>query len=93
VVLGGLADLRLRQRRIAEATEMLGAAEALLRQLCDREALAPLLCIRGRAELAAGERSRAVATLAEAEAMSAAMRAAPDTELGRGLAALRTALA
>jgi predicted ATPase/class 3 adenylate cyclase/Tfp pilus assembly protein PilF len=93
VVLGGLADVRLRQGRGGEATELLRAGEALLRELSDREVLATLLCIRGRAELAAGERSCAVATLGEAEAMAVAMRSSPDTELGRGLAALRAALA
>ncbi len=92
VVLGGLADLRLRQKRVDEATALLRAGEALLREVSDREVLAPLLCIRGRAELVAGHRSRAAATLAEAEAMAVAMRSAPDTELGRGLAALRSAL-
>ena len=93
VVLGGLADLRLRQGRVDEATELLRAGEALLRELSDREVLAPLLCIRGRAELVAGDRSRAVATLAEAEAMAVAMRSAPDTEVGRELAKLRASLA
>jgi hypothetical protein len=55
--------------------------------------LAVLLCVRGRAEAAVGERDRAAATLAEAESMATAMGSAPDTELGRGLAALRAALA
>ena len=77
----------------ANAIEMLRLGEALLRELSDREVLAPLLCIRGRAEVAVGERARAGATLAEAEAMATAMGATPDTELGRGLAALRAALA
>ena len=89
----GLADLQLRQGRVGEAIEMLRLGEALLRELSDREVLAPLLCIRGRAEAAAGERARAGATLAEAEAMATAMGATPDTELGRELAALRAALA
>ena len=93
LVLGGLADLQLRQGRVGEAIEMLRAGEALLRELSDRETLACLLCIRGRAEAAAGECDRAVATLAEAEAMATAMGSTADTELGRELAKLRAALA
>jgi len=93
LALAGLADLQLRQGRVGEATEMLRLGEALLRELSDREVLAPLLCIRGRVEVAVGERARAAATLAEAEAMATALGATPDTDLGRGLAALRAALA
>ena len=93
LALGGLADLRLRQGRAGEASEMLRLGEALARELSEREVLAPLLCIRGRAEVAAGERAGAAATLAEAEAMATAMGATPDTELGRELARLRAALA
>ena len=55
--------------------------------------LAPLLCIRGRVEVAVGERARAGATLAEAEAMATALGSTPDPEVGRELARLRAALA
>jgi len=93
VALSGLADLRLRTGCVGEAIEILRGAEALLRELSDRQALAPLLCIRGRAEAAIGERAAAGATLAEVESIAAAMGSTPDTELGRQLAALRAALA
>ena len=92
MVLGGLADIEHRQGRVRESIEILRKGEALLREISDREALAPLLCIRGRAEVAAGDRSGAAVTLAEAESMAKAMGSTPDTDLGRQLAALRAAL-
>ncbi len=92
-VLGGLGDLLARQGQVGEALEALRMGETLLREVEDREELAKLLCIRGRVEAGAGELTRATAALAEAESIAAAMRSAPDTELGRELATLREALA
>lgn len=92
-VLGGLGDLLVKQGQADAALELLRSGEALLRVVADREELAKLLCILGRAEVACGERARAGAALDEAETLAAAMGTTPDTDIGRELAVLRAALA
>jgi hypothetical protein len=67
--------------------------ESALRELGDRPELAKLLCIRGRANLAAGDAARAHGALAEAESHAATVGAAHDAGLDRGIARLRDALA
>lgn len=93
IVLGNIADLLVRQGRHDEAGQAFTQAEALLREVGDRMRLIWLLCGRARAEGDVGNRALAESTLGEAEALAAAIGAAPDSELGREIAATREGLA
>jgi predicted ATPase/class 3 adenylate cyclase len=93
VALGKLGDLLLGQGRVAEAREKLREGEALLRGLGDALELATLLCVRGRADLAAGDGDAARRALVAAEATATAAAAGPKTLLSREVAKLRAALA
>jgi len=62
------------------------------RELDDQPLLADLLCIRGRVELARGDRLAARAALAEAERIAAATNADAGSGLGRRLERLRQEL-
>jgi len=92
LAIGGLAALALRQGRIEESASRLAEAEAMLRELDDQPLLADLLCIRGRVELARGDRLAARAALAEAERIAAATNADAGSGLGRRLERLRQEL-
>ncbi len=68
-------------------------AESVLREVGDKHYLALLLCGRAELERRAGDAVAARATCAEAQSLAAETRAGPDSELGRRIAALETALA
>jgi len=92
MVLGSLGDMHARLGQFREAIDSLRVGEALLREVGDREGLAKLLCVRGRAEMSAGERERAGDALAEAESLAAAIGSHPSSELGREISMLRQAV-
>jgi predicted ATPase/class 3 adenylate cyclase/Tfp pilus assembly protein PilF len=91
--LGILGELLAREGRFDEARELLQRGESLLREVGDQLGLVSLLCDRGRAEVAAGDLHAARAALASAETVAKAMGAGPDSEVGRGIVALRDTLA
>jgi len=93
LTLAALGELLLRTGTMDEAFAALRSGESALRELGDGLELAKLLCIRGRADLVAGDRERARAMLAEAESHAAKVGQAGDAELSRGIAKLRKALA
>jgi predicted ATPase/class 3 adenylate cyclase/Tfp pilus assembly protein PilF len=93
VDLGRLSQLLTKQGRFSEGREALRAGEALLREVGDRLALAFLLCKSGHTELAGNDVDAARAALAAAEEVVEAMGAGPDSEAGRAVAKLRSALA
>ena len=92
IVLGTLGSLHAKRGRLDEAREALTAGEAILRALDDPTQLAVLLCARGECERLAGNLPAARAHLAEAETGAAGTAAGPETDLGRAIANLRTAL-
>ncbi len=75
------------------AREAFAQAESVLREVGDKHYLALLLCGRAELERRAGDAVAARATCAEAQSLAAETRAGPDSELGRKIAALDTALA
>jgi ATP/maltotriose-dependent transcriptional regulator MalT len=87
-----MGSLLMREGRAEEAIASVRTAEAILREIADREELCKLLCVRGRIELVLGEAGRAREALAEAEALVQAMESTPDSETGREVAALRAAM-
>ena len=93
MILGGLANLLVRQGRISEAKEALGAGETLLKKIGNSPELAELLCTKGHTEVAAGDLDPARAALGQAETVVAAIGAAPGSELCREITKLRAALA
>lgn len=92
-LLGLRAGLLAQRGQFVEAREALRTGEALLREARDQVGHASLLCAWVRTELAAGERPAAHAALAAAQALADEAGAGADSELGRELAALRSALA
>lgn len=92
-ILGYLGDLLAREGRLSEARDAFQAGQMLLRQVNDRLALAAITCIRGRAEVTAGDIDLALCALTEAETMAAEVGAGPDSVLGHEIAKLRETLA
>ena len=86
------AELLLRQGRLAEARAALTESESLTED-GDVEQRAELLCLRGRLDLAENDVEAARRALAEAEASPGAAHAGAGTQVSRGIAALREALA
>jgi predicted ATPase len=91
--LAALADLLTGEGQLAEAVENLRQAEAILRAIDNPFELANVLCVKARAELAAGHEDLAQATLAEAESIAVRIAARPDSELIREIAKVRQSLA
>ena len=75
-----------------EARALLAEGEAQLRAVDEKLELMSLLCLRGRLELAAGESTRAQATLAEADSGARALDLDADSKLWKEIAALREAI-
>jgi predicted ATPase/class 3 adenylate cyclase len=88
-----LGQLLTTRGRFGEAREALSMGEALLREVGDRLTLAVLLCQSGYTELAGNDVNAARAALAAAEEVVETMGAGPDSEAGRAVAKLRSALA
>ena len=86
----GLLDAR--QGNFDAARHSLDAGEALLHAVADRMSLGILLCSRAETEHLAGSADAAKAKLAEAAAITAAVGAGPDSELGLALARVRNLL-
>ena len=91
--LGTLGDLLIGEARLDEALETLRQGEAMLRQIDNPFELASLLCIKGRAEFAAGHHDRARTTLDEVESIAVRIGARSDSELVREIAKARQSLA
>jgi predicted ATPase len=89
MVLGHLGLILEEQERTPEAFRAIEAAIEIATELEDRSLVARLLCSRAGCEDAAGAR----ATLAEAETIARTLEMAPESELARELAALRTRIA
>jgi tetratricopeptide (TPR) repeat protein len=92
-LLGSLAKVLTRLGRVEEASEALRAGEALLRKIGDLYDLARLLCLRGHAELSAGDLDAARSTFAETERLAEEMGIEPDSALGQEISRLRESLA
>ena len=88
-----LGELFLLQGHADDALAAFAQAEAVLRQVGDKHYLALVLCGRGELERRAGHPDSARATCAEARSLAADTGAGSDSELGRRIAALETALA
>jgi len=87
--LGTLGELLLRHGRPELGAQTLALGIRLLREVGDRLYVAKLLCSQGSADLARGDRSAARAALDEAEIINTELGAAPVSDLGRRIAALR----
>jgi predicted ATPase/class 3 adenylate cyclase/Tfp pilus assembly protein PilF len=93
IVLGSLGDLLSAQGEGSAALEPIRSGEALLHQAGDVLEVAKLLCIRGRVELAIGEKASARRTLADAAEAARSIGAGTSSELGRALSKLTLMLA
>lgn len=91
-LLGQLGDALLGVERRREASRALDEGVALLREVGAQLQLAKSLCVRGMLEAAEQRGDQARRTLAETEAIASAVRAGADSDLGRSLARLRTAI-
>lgn len=91
--LGHIGDILVERGRAAEAGPYIDRGVALLRELGDRLSLAAVLCIRGIAAAATGDRAQALDALHEAETLAEAVGALPESETGRAIAQLRDRLA
>ncbi|MEM7244450.1 MAG: protein kinase [Acidobacteriota bacterium] len=87
-----LGNLDLDLGRLEEARTSFEETIALVQRMGDRGTLGLALCGRGHCQQRAGEHEAAVATLAEAEAVSVELGVGPDSELGKALAKLREEL-
>jgi tetratricopeptide (TPR) repeat protein len=88
-LLGALAALSLSEGRINEAHERAEGGEQILRTMGDKLELAKLLCVRARLHHQRQDPAAAAKALAEAEALAAALRVSPESELGQALAKAR----
>ena len=91
-VLGSLGVLQAAQGRADDALRSLLDGERLLREVDDPLALAKLLCQKSRVVLAAGDSDTAGRSLGEAESIARSLGAAPGSELGTEIEAVRAAL-
>jgi tetratricopeptide (TPR) repeat protein len=87
---GYLGALYARLGQIEDARRWLSSGEALLVEVSDRLSLALLLCQRVQTEQQADDMDAARSALKRVEQLAAIVKAGPDSELGRRLAALRT---
>ena len=87
-----LGPLHARQANFEEARRCLDAGEPLLHAVSDRMSLGILLCSRAESEHLAGCPHAARAALEAADAITAAVGAGPDSELGHALARVRDLL-
>ena len=92
MTLGCLGELLTRQGLLPDALDALRQGEALLRDVDNPIELANLLCIRGRAGVAAGELDLARNALVEAQTIANKLGATADSGLERELAELRASL-
>ena len=90
--LGTLGELLLGHGRIEAGLRTLASGITLLREVGDRLYVAKLLCSQGSAALERGDRAAASAAFDEAETISTDLGAATASDLGRRIAALRSAL-
>jgi ATP/maltotriose-dependent transcriptional regulator MalT len=91
-VLSVLGDLRCRQGRVDDGRTLLAGGEALLREGGLRAELALLLCVRGQADLVAGDRVAARAALQEASDLAREMNVGDASMLAQNVGRLRQAL-
>jgi predicted ATPase len=91
--LTSLAGLLLDRELRDEARDAVTTAESILRELGARSELARVLCVRAELEHATGDREAALAALREGESLVAELAPRAESELGRGLARARQALA
>ena len=88
-----LGELFLLQGHADPALAAFTKAEAVLREVRDKHYLALVLCGRGELERRAGDPVSARATCVEAQLLATETRAGAESQLGRKIAALETALA
>jgi predicted ATPase/class 3 adenylate cyclase/Tfp pilus assembly protein PilF len=91
-VLGHLGELLATGGRANEARLSLDAGQAILEGIGDKLGLGKLLCVRARVEHSLGSLTAARRALDEAEMVAKETSAGPESELGRELLALRSAL-
>ncbi|MES3012803.1 MAG: tetratricopeptide repeat protein [Pseudomonadota bacterium] len=89
---GYLGALYARLARFDEAFAQLAAGESLLLEVSDDLSLGLLLCRRAHAEALHGELASARQALLRAIVIADRLGAAPDSELGRSVAGLRSTL-
>ena len=87
--LASIGELHVLQARPREALEVLREGEAVLREIGNPLELAGLLCVKGRAAIAAGEPKVARGALEEAEAIAGRLAATPNASLAQDIKALR----
>jgi hypothetical protein len=91
-VLGNLGELLAVQGQTGAALKALEAGERILREVDDPLDLAKLLCMKGRAAFAGGDRDNARKAFAEAQGIGVKLGAESASDLGRQVEALRSLL-
>jgi predicted ATPase len=89
VTLGALAAALSSEGHLDEAHERAIGGEQILRALGDKMELAKLLCVRVLLHHQRQDPAAAAATLAEAEALAAALSVTPESELGQAISRAR----
>jgi predicted ATPase len=91
--LGRLGRLHTALGALGQARQALAAGEAILREVNDLWEIAVLHCFFGECERAVGDLAAADLHLLTASRLAEGLDAGPESELGREIAKLRTALA